>query len=204
MSPTWFSSPLRRLVAVSTLLASLVGPAGCAACADPAPSDAAHSATSTATSTAKPELASSARPPASATAQAAAGAAPTLSAPFDALGPFRVGMSEAEARAAWPALRPGPIPTWLVADGYELRVLEGVVRTVRVQLAEVGGLEVQGKKLAPTASLAEAVVAFAGCGPEDVRIGATVVYCEKGAVMLLAGGVSQTVYVGIGEERPQP
>jgi hypothetical protein len=178
-------------------LASLLGATGCAACADPGPSEgprAAASVDGAGTATTAPRSSSS--PGASAVSSTSS---PALAAPYDALGPLRVGMSEAEARAALPSLQPGPIPSWLVADGYEVRVVDGRVKTVRAELAEVGGLTVHGKTLGPSASFDDAVAAFAGCGPEDVREGGTLVRCEGGAVTLLAGGVSRVVYVGVGE-----
>ncbi|MEZ4401341.1 MAG: hypothetical protein R3B06_15050 [Kofleriaceae bacterium] len=143
-------------------------------------------------------------PPATVVAPPVAGSVVVV--PGQAVGPIRLGMTEADVIAAGVPLAPPPwspsSDTTRVGGAYLVQLdAGGRVTMARVELKDSGGVTVAGTSIPADADWDRAAAAFAGCGETVFTEGSTYIPCTGGTTVVMRGGLQPFVSV---EVRTQP
>ncbi len=105
--------------------------------------------------------------------------------PGKSLGPIAIGMSRADLERSGLALQPGPIMTWFEIGPYTVRMENDQVATIGLDGAHGLCVRVAGQDVSLEESLEDLTQAIPGqCGPAQFNIGATVVDCAAGVMLL--------------------
>lgn len=105
--------------------------------------------------------------------------------PGKSLGPVELGMSRAQLEATGLPLSAGPIDTWFDLGPYSVHLEDDAVVAIGLDSSKGSCVLLDGQSLALSERLEDLAAAIPGqCGPLQYNIGATVVDCADGLMLL--------------------